>query len=89
MLQHMVATHNLHGRVRLEGAVSHAAVRALLVRGDVFLNTSLTEAFCMAIVEAAAAGLLVVSTDVGGVPEVCSIQHVLQLSACPSLHWQP
>lgn len=41
------------------------------VRGRVFLNASLTEAFCMAIVEAAAAGLLVVSTAVGGVPEVC------------------
>lgn len=38
--------------------------------GDIFLNTSLTEAFCMAIVEAAATGLVVVSTNVGGVPEV-------------------
>ena len=70
VLQHMVAAQGLQGRVRLEGPVSHAAVRALLVRGDLFLNASLTEAFCMAIVEAAAAGLLVVSTDVGGVPEV-------------------
>ena len=40
------------------------------VQGDIFINASLTEAFCMAIVEAAAAGLLVVSTAVGGVPEV-------------------
>lgn len=40
------------------------------VRGQVFLNASLTEAFCMALVEAAAAGLLCVSTAVGGVPEV-------------------
>lgn len=39
-------------------------------RGHLFLNCSLTEAFCMALVEAAAAGLLVVSTRVGGVPEV-------------------
>ena len=37
---------------------------------DVFLNTALTEAFCIAIVEAVRMGLLVVSTDVGGVPEV-------------------
>lgn len=42
--------------------------------GDIFLNTSLTEAFCMAIVEAASAGLLVVSTNVGGVPEVLPSQ---------------
>ncbi|GAB4820808.1 hypothetical protein N2152v2_007854 [Parachlorella kessleri] len=45
-------------------------VRELLVQGHIFINASLTEAFCMAIVEAAAAGLLVVSTRVGGVPEV-------------------
>lgn len=40
------------------------------MRGQIFLNTSLTEAFCIGIVEAACAGLLVVSTKVGGVPEV-------------------
>ena len=40
------------------------------VQGHIFINASLTEAFCMAVVEAAAAGLLVVSTAVGGVPEV-------------------
>jgi phosphatidylinositol glycan class A protein len=40
------------------------------LQGQIFVNASLTEAFCMAIVEAASAGLLVVSTRVGGVPEV-------------------
>lgn len=42
----------------------------LQLQGHIFVNASLTEAFCIAIVEAAAAGLLVVSTRVGGVPEV-------------------
>ncbi|KAJ3045249.1 hypothetical protein HDV00_011121 [Rhizophlyctis rosea] len=42
----------------------------VLVQGQIFMNTSLTEAFCIAIVEAACCGLLVVSTKVGGVPEV-------------------
>ena len=42
----------------------------LLIRGDIFLNTSLTEAFCMAVIEAVSCGLLVVSTKVGGIPEV-------------------
>lgn len=60
----------LHERVELLGAIPHSAVRDVLCRGQIFLNTSLTEAFCMAIVEAASCGLLVVSTDVGGVPEV-------------------
>ena len=35
-----------------------------------FLNTSLTEAFCIAIVEAASSGLMVVSTNIGGITEV-------------------
>lgn len=42
----------------------------VLVQGNIFLNTSLTEAFCIAIVEAASCGLQVLSTRVGGVPEV-------------------
>ena len=62
--------YNLQDRVELLGAIPHNAVRNTLVRGHVFLNTSLTEAFCIAICEAAAAGLFVVSTDVGGIPEV-------------------
>lgn len=42
----------------------------VLIQGSIFLNTSLTEAFGVAILEAACAGLYVVSTRVGGVPEV-------------------
>lgn len=57
-------------RVRLVGRVEPRDVPALLRRGDVFLNASLTEAFCIALVEAASSGLVVVSTNVGGVPEV-------------------
>ncbi|KCZ73939.1 hypothetical protein H311_05100, partial [Anncaliia algerae PRA109] len=37
---------------------------------DIFLNTSLTESFCIANLEAACCGLKVVSTNVGGVREV-------------------
>ncbi|KAL4457771.1 hypothetical protein ABPG75_012636 [Micractinium tetrahymenae] len=70
LLEAVVREHGLEGRVSLVGAVPHERVRQLLVRGHIFLNCSLTEAFCMALVEAAAAGLLVVSTRVGGVPEV-------------------
>lgn len=42
----------------------------VLVRGQIYLNTSLTEAFGISIIEAASAGLFVVSTKVGGVPEI-------------------
>ncbi|XP_060951421.1 phosphatidylinositol N-acetylglucosaminyltransferase subunit A-like [Limanda limanda] len=60
----------LHDRVRLLGPLEHKDVRDVLVQGHIFLNTSLTEAFCIAIVEAASCGLQVVSTRVGGIPEV-------------------
>ncbi|EDV36980.1 uncharacterized protein Dana_GF13228 [Drosophila ananassae] len=61
---------NMQDRVEMVGAVEHAKVRDILVRGHIFVNTSLTEAYCMAIVEAASCGLQVVSTSVGGIPEV-------------------
>ena len=51
------------------GSVLADHVPHFLAQGHIFLNTSLTEAFCMAIVEAACAGMLVVTTAVGGIPE--------------------
>ncbi|KNC98673.1 phosphatidylinositol N-acetylglucosaminyltransferase SPT14 [Spizellomyces punctatus DAOM BR117] len=76
-LEQMQDKYGLQDRVKLLGAVDHARVRDVLVRGHIFLNTSLTEAFCIAIVEAACCGLLVVSTRVGGVPEVLPEDMVL------------
>nr|CAG4640817.1 EOG090X0515 [Eulimnadia texana] len=70
VLEQMREKLNLHDRVHLLGPLEQSQVRDTLVRGDIFLNTSLTEAFCMAIVEAAACGLQIVSTRVGGIPEV-------------------
>ncbi|XP_073473045.1 phosphatidylinositol N-acetylglucosaminyltransferase subunit A [Aquarana catesbeiana] len=70
ILEEVRERYQLHDRVRLLGALGHHEVRNVLVEGDIFLNTSLTEAFCMAIVEAASCGLQVVSTRVGGIPEV-------------------
>ncbi|XP_065363967.1 phosphatidylinositol N-acetylglucosaminyltransferase subunit A [Calliphora vicina] len=61
---------NMQDRVEMIGAVDHSKVRDYLVQGHIFVNTSLTEAYCMAIVEAASCGLQVVSTRVGGIPEV-------------------
>lgn len=69
-LQEMVERERLEERVKFLGAVPHKNVRNVLVQGHVFLNCSLTESFCIAILEAASTGLLVVSTNVGGVPEV-------------------
>eukprot|EP00300_Choanocystis_sp_HF-7_P011684 c17572_g1_i2.p1 GENE.c17572_g1_i2~~c17572_g1_i2.p1 ORF type:complete len:308 (+),score=64.49 c17572_g1_i2:264-1187(+) len=69
-IEEVVEKHALLDRVEMIGALPHDQVRGALCRGHIFLNCSLTEAFCMAIVEAAAVGLLVVSTNVGGIPEV-------------------
>ncbi|KAK4412740.1 Phosphatidylinositol N-acetylglucosaminyltransferase subunit A [Sesamum alatum] len=69
-LEEMREKHSLQDRVDMLGAVPHAKVQSVLVTGHIFLNSSLTEAFCIAILEAASCGLLTVSTRVGGVPEV-------------------
>ncbi|KAA0169716.1 hypothetical protein FNF27_06897 [Cafeteria roenbergensis] len=70
LLEEMRERHQLQDRVELLGAVQHSGVRDVLCRGHIFLNCSLTESFCIAILEAACCGLFVVSTRVGGVPEV-------------------
>jgi len=39
--------YKLHNRVKLLGAITNHNVRNILVKGHIFLNTSLTEAFCI------------------------------------------
>ncbi|KHN84312.1 N-acetylglucosaminyl-phosphatidylinositol biosynthetic protein [Toxocara canis] len=46
----------LQERIIMLGTLPHNQVRDVLVQGQIFLNTSLTEAFCMSIVEAASCG---------------------------------
>lgn len=70
LLQEVRERKGLQHCVTLLGSLKHSQVRNILVQGHIFLNTSLTEAYCMAIVEAASCGLQVVSTSVGGIPEV-------------------
>lgn len=83
-LEQMREKHLLFDRVRLVGPVATHKVSEALNQGDIFLNCSLTEAFCMAIVEAACCGLRVVSTSVGGVPEVLP-EDIIKL-ASPDQH---
>lgn len=78
-LQEMIERHGLQDRVEMLGAVEHHKVRDVLASGHIFLNCSLTEAFCIAIVEAVSCGLLCVSTKVGGVPEVLP-PHLIKLA---------
>jgi phosphatidylinositol glycan class A protein len=70
LLEEMVQSMGLKDRVILYGPLPHHKVRDVMIQGHIYLNTSLTEAFCIAILEAASTGLYVVATDVGGVGEV-------------------
>eukprot|EP01069_Polyplicarium_translucidae_P002942 Polyplicarium_translucidae@DN2170_c0_g1_i3.p1 len=70
LLEEMREHHRLYDQVEFLGTVPHDEVCAVLRRGHIFLNCSLTEAFGIALIEAASTGLLVVSTAVGGAPEV-------------------
>uniref|UniRef100_A0A914CUX8 phosphatidylinositol N-acetylglucosaminyltransferase n=1 Tax=Acrobeloides nanus TaxID=290746 RepID=A0A914CUX8_9BILA len=83
-LEEMREKHKLHNRVIMLGMLPHDKVREVMVEGQIFLNTSLTEAFCMSIVEAACCGLHVVSTKVGGVPEVLPSELVILEDTIPS-----
>lgn len=56
--------------VILQGPRDRAEVCTALTEADAFIMTSLTEGFCNAAVEATAAGLPVVSTRRGALPEV-------------------
>ena len=83
ILEAMRDKYNLADRMELLGRVPHEKVREVLCRGHIFLNTSLTEAFCIAIIEAASCGLLCVSTNVGGVPEVLPPDMIYLAPASP------
>jgi len=83
ILEAMRDKYNLSDRMELLGRVPHEKVRDVLCRGHIFLNTSLTEAFCIAIIEAASCGLLCVSTNVGGVPEVLPKDMIYLAPASP------
>jgi phosphatidylinositol glycan class A protein len=79
-LDEMIEREKLQDRVSTLGAIPHKDVSSILVQGHIFLNCSLTESFCIAILEAASCGLYVVSTNVGGIPEVLPHESMMRLS---------
>jgi glycosyltransferase involved in cell wall biosynthesis len=56
--------------VRFVGPVSHDDIANYYAASDVYVNASFYESFGMSIIEAMAAGVPVVATDVGAVPEL-------------------
>lgn len=69
-MEDMIEKNKLNSQIKLFGALENSKIPEFLNQGDIFLNPSLTEAFCIAIIEAAASGLYVVATKVGAVPEI-------------------
>ncbi|WP_425616576.1 glycosyltransferase [Anatilimnocola sp. NA78] len=67
-IEHEILERDLGATVRLLGLRSD--VRQLLAAGDLFLLTSISEGIPVTLIEAMAARLPIVSTDVGGVAEV-------------------
>jgi len=62
-------------RITFAGLVAHNAVAAYYGHADIYVSPSLYESFGVSIIEAMAAGLPVVATGVGAVPEVISHGH--------------
>lgn len=56
LLEQLRERQDLHERIDLLGSLDPSQVRDTLQKGHIFLNTSLTEAFCIAIIEAASCG---------------------------------
>jgi glycosyltransferase involved in cell wall biosynthesis len=70
-LEHLVKLHNLESNVYFTGFMPEA--RTFLNAFDIFLMPSWKEGFPYGLLEAGAAGLTVVASNVGGIPEV--IEH--------------
>lgn len=69
-LQALAASLGLSDKVTFVGRVPHEKVPVELSKLDVFVALSRSESFGVAAIEAGAAGLPVVVSDVGGLPEV-------------------
>jgi len=68
-----VASHSLHDRVTLTGALTQDGVRQALAQADVFVLPSLAEGIPVVLMEAMSSGVPCVSTPVNGIPEL--IEH--------------
>lgn len=70
-LENLIAKYNLQNNFILAGAISEAA--SLLKTLDIYVCSSVKEGLPYSILEAMQAGLPIVSTNVGGIPEM--IEH--------------
>lgn len=64
----LIEKYNLTKSVSITGAIPKELVGQYLSEGDVFLNTTSYESFGVSVMEAAACGLCIVTTDAGELP---------------------
>jgi glycosyltransferase involved in cell wall biosynthesis len=69
MLEELAASEGAGNRVRFLGTVAHAELPAYLQAADVFIRPSLSEGMGNSFIEAMAAGVPVIATLVGGIPD--------------------
>lgn len=69
-VQRYIAEHGLERHVTVIPGIPKREVPAHLSKGDIFLNTTNVDNMPVSVLEAQACGLCVVSTDVGGIPNV-------------------
>ncbi|RYE26057.1 MAG: colanic acid biosynthesis glycosyltransferase WcaL [Sphingobacteriales bacterium] len=68
-MQFMIQDLRLEKNITLAGSLNRDAIKILLNNSHLFLQASVSEGFCNAVIEAQAMGLPVVATDAGGLPE--------------------
>jgi glycosyltransferase involved in cell wall biosynthesis len=68
-LEKMVEKFNLKDRVLFLGDILHAELPKYVACADIFVRPSLAEGFGIVFLEAMAAGLAVIATPVGGIPD--------------------
>ena len=68
-LEKMVEKFNLKDKVLFLGDILHADLPRYVACGDIFVRPSLAEGFGIVFLEAMAAGLAIIATPVGGIPD--------------------
>lgn len=68
-LRSLVEKMNLYD-VEFMGQIKHENINEIYASNDILLNTSLVESFGMVILEGFAFGMIVISTNVGGIPDL-------------------
>ena len=67
-LTQLIAEYQLVDKLKVAGAIPKDMVSRFMAEGDIFLNTTNFESFGVSVLEAAACGLCIVTTDAGELP---------------------